>query len=53
MTPQMCTLLGLALLDARDFVRESDPGNPDAELLDMAIDAVGRIRETLVREGAK
>lgn len=53
MTPEACTALALALLDARDFVRESDPGNLDAEILDAAVDALGRLRNELVRAGAR
>lgn len=53
MTPEACTALALALLDARDWVRETDPGNLDAEVIDAAVDALGRVRESLVRAGAR
>lgn len=53
MTPEACTALGVLLLEARDWVREHDPGNLDAELLDGAVDAVARIRSSLVAEGAR
>lgn len=53
MTPEMCTGLALLLIEARDWVREFDPGNFDADLLNHAIDAVRRIRQALVMDGAR
>jgi hypothetical protein len=46
-------MLALLLVESRDWVREADPGNLDAEVLDMAIDAVVRLRADLVRDGAR
>jgi hypothetical protein len=53
MTPSNCTGLAALLLEARDFIRETDPGQLDAEVLDAAVDVLKRLRERLMDEGAK
>ena len=53
MTPETCTALGALLMEARDFVAETDPGNLDAAVLDAAVDALSRLRAALVLEGAR
>lgn len=53
MTPEQITALVALLLNARDYVRETDPGNLDAAILDAAVDALGRLRQTLVADGAR
>lgn len=53
MTPELLTGLGALLLEVRDFIRETDPGALDAELLDAAVDVLGRLRTQLVAGGAR
>lgn len=53
MTPAHLIGLAALLLELRDYVRETDPGNMDAELIDHAVDAVVRVRQALVAGGAK
>lgn len=53
MTPEGCTLLALLLIEARRFVEQTDPGSLDAALLDAAVDAVKRLRDSLVGGGAR
>jgi len=52
-TPEQITGLSALLLEARDFIRETDPGALDAELLDAAVDALARLRAALVGGGAQ
>jgi hypothetical protein len=52
-TPEQITGLAVLLLEARDFIRETDPGALDAELLDAAIDVLRRLRAALIGGGAQ
>jgi hypothetical protein len=53
MTPEGLTLLGLLLIEARNWIEHTDPGSLDAALLDAAVDAVARARKALVGEVAR
>lgn len=52
MTPEALVALAALLLELRDFLRETDPGNLDAELVDSTVDVCVRLRKALVAGGA-
>lgn len=53
MTPEHLTGLAALLLEFRDWIEETHPGNLDAHLVDACADACGRFAYELVKEGAK
>lgn len=53
MTPERLTGLAALLLELRDWIEETYPGNLDAHLVGVCVDVCARFRHELVEEGAK
>lgn len=53
MTPAGLTLLGMLLLELRDWIEQQDPGSLDAAVVDRCVDICGEIRRNLTGAGAR
>lgn len=53
MTPERLTILGLLLLEYRDWLAEDVPGTLEQAMVEAVVDHMGEQRERLIASGAR